>query len=187
MMFINFFMAAFFVPAYSFTFNFCDNTPRSNRNELNALNCDDSFEQWSPSLTRRSAFGALLLGSSLSLPGSSWAATREPLEDLLYRILRVREATVQETRLIKSGKFKDIQRANIKLAVKFMIENYRLNDAFVAASTYVDESNRRLEASQIGQSTTQNLYTILEYFDAADVQNLKVSGAMMIVSNTIFL
>jgi hypothetical protein len=36
------------------------------------------------------------------------------------------EATEQETRLIKSGKFKDIQRANIKLAVKFILENVRV-------------------------------------------------------------
>lgn len=104
------------------------------------------------------------------------AAQREPLPELLYRILRVREATVQETRLIKSGKFKDVQRANVKLAVKFMIDNYRLNDAFVGASVYLDGgSQRRVDAGQVGQRSVQNLYTILEYFDSADVENLKVS------------
>lgn len=104
------------------------------------------------------------------------AATREPLPDVLYRIMRVREATQQETRLIKTGKFKDVQRANVKLAVKFMVDNYRLNDAFVTASSYLEGSDsRRVEASQVGQTAVQNLYTILEYFDSADVQNLKVS------------
>lgn len=105
------------------------------------------------------------------------APLRQPLDELLYRIVRVQEATQQEARLIKTGKFKDTQRANIKLAVRFMIENYRLNDAFVAASTYLEQApsgNRRLEASQVGQSAVQNLYTILEYFDSADVENLKV-------------
>jgi hypothetical protein len=103
------------------------------------------------------------------------AATREPLADVLYRIMRVREATQQETRLIKTGKFKDVQRANVKLAVKFMVDNYRLNDAFVTASSYLEGSDsRRVEASQVGQTAVQNLYTILEYFDSADVQNLKV-------------
>jgi hypothetical protein len=124
--------------------------------------------------SRRDILGTTILTSIFAFSSPALAANREPLDDLLYRIIRVREATAQETRLIKSGKFKDSQRANIKLAVRFMVENYRLNDAFVAASTYLDGTNRRLEASQIGQSATQNLYTILEYFDAADVQNLKV-------------
>ena len=111
----------------------------------------------------------------------AFAAERPQLDDLLYRILRVREATQQETRLITSGQFKDIQRANIKLAIKFMIDNYRLNDAFVAASTYIDGStSTKLEAGQVGQKAVQNLYTILEYFDSADVQNLKVSICLSI-------
>jgi hypothetical protein len=93
--------------------------------------------------------------------------------------LRVREATQQETRLIKSGKFKDVQRANVKLAVKFMIQNYRLNDAFVGASAYLESNNRRVEAGQVGQQAVQNLYTILEYFDSADVQNIKVGQSGM--------
>jgi hypothetical protein len=125
--------------------------------------------------SRRDVISATLLNIGITFTTSPvCAASRESLADLLYRIIRVREATVMETRLIKTGSFKDAQRANIKLAVRFMVENYRLNDAFVAASTYLDGGNRRLEASQLGQSATQNLVTILEYFDAADVQNLKV-------------
>lgn len=108
-------------------------------------------------------------------PALAVAAERIPLEDLLYRILRVREATQQETRLIKTGKFKDLQRANVKLAVKFMLDNYRLGDAFIAASTYLEGgTQRRIEAGQVGQTAVQSLYTILEYFDSSDVQNIKV-------------
>jgi hypothetical protein len=101
-------------------------------------------------------------------------AQRKPLGDLIYTILRVREATSQESRLIRSGKFKDVQRANIKLAVKFMVQNYRLADTFIAACTYLDGTDRRLEAGQVGQAVVQNLVTITEYFDSSDVQNLKV-------------
>jgi hypothetical protein len=128
----------------------------------------------SASLSRRDILGAIPLSFFFASVSPATAATRETLEELLYRIVRVREATEMETRLIKTGKFKDAQRANIKLAVRFMVDNYRLNDAFLAASTYLDGTNRRLEASQLGQSATQNLVTILEYFDASDVQNLKV-------------
>merc|ERR1719223_1618334 len=96
----------------------------------------------------------------------------------LYYVVRVREATDQESRLIKSGKFKDVQRANVKLAVKFMVENYRLNDNFIAASAYLS-GTKRIQAVDIGQSTVQNLFTILEYFDSSDVQNIKVGSNSM--------
>lgn len=122
------------------------------------------------------SFGILSL-STQSQPAYAAATQqrqRQPLADLLYRILRVREATQQEARLIRSGKFKDVQRANVKLAVKFMVDNYRLNDAFVAASAYLDGNAKRVEAGQVGTTAVQNLYTILEYFDSSDVQNLKV-------------
>lgn len=105
----------------------------------------------------------------------AFAVERQSLDSVLYRIMRVKEAVGQEARLIKSGKFKDVQRANVKLAVRFMIQNYRLNDAFVVASGYLEGNDRRVEAGQVGQSTVQNLYTILEYFDSSDVENIKVS------------
>lgn len=120
---------------------------------------------------------ATFLSPILFYGDTALAAQRQPLNELLYRILRVREATQQETRLIKSGKFKDVQRANVKLAVRFMIDNYRLNDAFVAASSYLDGNNKRIEAGQVGQSAVQNLYTILEYFDSSDIENIKVGSS----------
>lgn len=138
---------------------------------------DDSLSRRSWLQTTAIAVAPVLLQTNIA-----HAATREPLSEVLYRILRVREATQQETRLIKTGKFKDVQRANVKLAVKFMVDNYRLNDAFVTASSYLEGSDsRRVEASQVGQTAVQNLYTILEYFDSADVQNLKVSAVLLCI------
>ena len=97
----------------------------------------------------------------------------KPLSTYIYNILRVREATEQETRLISTGKFKDVQRANVKLAVKFMVNNYKLSDSIIAASSYL-AGNARVQASGVGQSAVQSLYTILEYFDSSDVENIKV-------------
>jgi len=137
-----------------------DGTPTSNRRDM-IRNSVLSFCAW---------------GVGTSIPSPVWAATRAPLGDLLYILLRVREATEQESRLIKTGKFKDIQRANIKLAVKFMVENYRLADTFVSASAYLEGTDKRVSAGQVGQNAVQNLQTILEYFDSSDVQNLKVGS-----------
>lgn len=135
---------------------------------------------------RRSFFStissAAILSAAFSNPSAATAANSDDEEEEvktaqtpIYNILRVREATEQETRLIKSGKFKDVQRANVKLAVRFMVENYRLNDNFIAASAFLT-GERRIRAGDIGQNVVQNLYTILEYFDAGDVDNLKVGS-----------
>eukprot|EP00970_Alexandrium_tamarense_P020530 scaffold15335_cov234-Alexandrium_tamarense.AAC.3 len=75
-----------------------------------------------------------------------------------------------------SGKHKnDVQRANVKLAVKFIINNYKLSDSVVAASSYL-KGNARVSASGVGGSAVQSLYTILEYFDSSDVENIKVGS-----------
>jgi hypothetical protein len=66
-----------------------------------------------------------------------------------------------------------VQRANVKLAVRFMLDNYRLNDNFIAASAFL-AGDRKIKAADIGQSTVQNLITILEYFDSSGVDNIKV-------------
>lgn len=140
---------------------------------------DDSAMSRRALFTQATACSLLFVATATNNPRAALAAgpavKRASLESSLYTILRVREATQQETRLIKSGKFKDLQRANVKLAVKFMIENYKLNDAFVGASTYLDGNDRRVTAVNVGQNAVQDLYTILEYFDSSDVQNLKVS------------
>eukprot|EP00977_Amphora_coffeiformis_P030058 scaffold44461_cov183-Amphora_coffeaeformis.AAC.1 len=157
-----------------------DNNNKNNHNELSestTTTCHGAV-----AVNRRTWMqqGITLVSSaaaSLSfVPNPALAAGRPPLDDLLYTILRVREATEQESRLITSGKFKDVQRANVKLAVRFMVENYRLADAFVAAAAYLDGNERRIAAGDAGQAAVQNLVTILEYFDSADVQNLKVGG-----------
>jgi hypothetical protein len=104
----------------------------------------------------------------------------KPLSTFLYLILRVREATEQESRLISTGKFKDIQRANVKLAIKFMINNYKLSDSIIAASSYL-AGNARVSASGVGQSAVQSLYTIVEYFDSSDIENIKVCHTISVM------
>ena len=149
---------------------------RQQHNPVKVCSVENSGDL-SATVSRRDVLSVITLSYFAASISPANAVSRESLDELLYRIVRVREATEMESRLIKTGKFKDAQRANIKLAVRFMVDNYRLNDAFLAASTYLDGTSRRLEASQLGQSATQNLITILEYFDASDVQNLKVITA----------
>lgn len=135
----------------------------------------DQSRRFFVSLTVVGAFACL----SPSTIGTAVAATtngdgQSKLSSSLYSILRVREAIAQETRLIKSGKFKDAQRANVKLAVKFILYNYRLDENFIKSSAFL-EGERRYQAADVGQRCVQSLQTILEYFDSSDVQNIRVS------------
>lgn len=59
-----------------------------------------------------------------------------------------------------------------------MVDNYRLSDNFIAASAFLS-GDKKMRASDTGMSVVQNLYTILEYFDAGDVDNIKVGALSM--------
>mmetsp|Transcript_12470 Transcript_12470/g.20704 ORF Transcript_12470/g.20704 Transcript_12470/m.20704 type:complete len:250 (+) Transcript_12470:139-888(+) len=134
-----------------------------------------SRQDWLKTVVGGMAVGVVSLSTSPAVAADA-ATDRKTLDQCLYSIMRVREATFQESRLINSGKFKDMQRANVKLAVKFILNNYRLSDTFIAASAYIEETNRRIGAGEVGQAAVQDLQTILEYFDSSDVQNLKVGA-----------
>lgn len=140
----------------------------------------------SSEVSRRNLFrqtgiaSASIFFSSLGFSNPLPAQAAETLDDYLYKIIRVKEATQQERRLIKSGKFKDMQRANVKLAVKFMVQNYRLSDSVVGASAFLSGGNtQQMMAIDTGQMAVQNLQTILEYFDTSDVENIKVGKGSM--------
>eukprot|EP00986_Skeletonema_menzelii_P001456 scaffold386_cov135-Skeletonema_menzelii.AAC.11 len=124
-------------------------------------------------MSRRS-FANVIAASSfatvLSSPFAAFAADedaakspsskRQPLENYIYNILRVREATEQETRIINSKTFKDSQRANVKLAVKFILNNYKLSDSVIAASSYLS-GTAKFQASSAGQSAVQSKEAIV--------------------------
>ena len=123
-------------------------------------------------VTRRAVLGGLATVSvSPALP--VWAAPRNQavLKDNLVLILRVKEATTQETRLITTGKYKELQRLNIKRAIKFMLDNYALRDRFVTASSYASVDNQQL-ATSYAQTAVEALIQIIEYFP----QDLKANS-----------
>ena len=85
------------------------------------------------------------------------------LQENLVLILRVKEACGQETRLISTGKYKELQRLNIKRAVGFMLENYSLRDRFVSASAFAPLEKQQV-ATDYAQTAVESLIQILEYF-----------------------
>jgi len=85
------------------------------------------------------------------------------LNEELYQILRVQEAASQQGRLVKTGKYRDLQRLNIKRGVKMMIDNYDLEGRFVRASAFAP-GDKVQTATSYGQTAVEGLIQILEYF-----------------------
>merc|ERR1712216_447010 len=99
---------------------------------------------------------------------------KDPVKTALYTVLRVQESTLQEARLIRTNNFKDLQRNNIKMATKMMVENTRIIDVVVKASAYATDPNKVSEADEKGKAAVQDLLVILDYFDEVD-QEVKVT------------
>jgi len=116
-----------------------------------------------------SAFAACALG--FSAPALALDPTKDRPNDSLLLVLRVKEAANQEIRLVKSGKYKDLQRANIKLAVGLMLTNYNLLDNINKASLLA--RGRSQEAYSVGVGAVEALQQVLDYFDS-DAKSLKV-------------
>lgn len=98
-----------------------------------------------------------------------------PVEGLfgtpLYLLMRVREATTQQERLISKGTFKDVQRGNIKMAVRMMTAGYDLQGALDAlARDFPDEKKKKVKV--IKREIIESLTILQAYF--GDTEKLTV-------------
>ncbi|GMI06008.1 hypothetical protein TrVE_jg12786 [Triparma verrucosa] len=89
--------------------------------------------------------------------------------EALLLLLRAQESTAQELNLLKTGKYKNFQRANVKLAVRYILRNYGLTTNFAKLS------GTSSKLSTLSSSIVSNLNTILEYFDDRNTDSLKIA------------
>ena len=135
--------------------------------QLSAWSVPSSSSRLSRRQTLAAAVAVAPLAAVTPLP--AFAAVKGPsrsvklLQENLVLILRVKEACGQETRLISTGKYKELQRLNIKRAVGFMLENYSLRDRFVSASAFAPLEKQQV-ATDYAQTAVESLIQILEYF-----------------------
>jgi len=124
------------------------------------------------------SFGGAHDGSlpPLAFPPRAWAVSAVD-DDKYFRcivlLLRVKEATQQEMRLIQSGKFKDIQRNDIKMAVSMMVTNYDLKGTTEILSTRASD---KAKFDNLARDTQEYLTTILTYFSSASTKDLEVKA-----------
>ncbi len=112
----------------------------------------------------RVALVAVASGPALAPRGAIAArAPRPTLKADLMLILRVQEATGQETRLVSTGKYKELQRLDVKRAINMMVNNYDLDECFIRSSAFAAKG-KTAAASGYGSKAVESLIQILEYF-----------------------
>ena len=60
---------------------------------------------------------------------------------------------------MKTGKYKELQRLDIKRAIRFLLENYSLQDRFVTASAFASGASQQA-ALERGQRVTEIFQTV---------------------------
>jgi len=87
----------------------------------------------------------------------------DPLQESLYFISRVQEATVQQERFIrKLGGTKEL-RAKLKLTLRLVDKNYKLLDQINYASASVTPADKLVEASEAGYEAADALQTAIDF------------------------
>ncbi|VEU43572.1 unnamed protein product [Pseudo-nitzschia multistriata] len=108
-------------------------------------------------------------GSATIPPLPSHAYTPDPdkLQESLYFVSRVQEATVQQERYIRknlggTGNGKEV-RAKLKLTLRLVDKNYKLLDQINYASAYVTPPDQLVEASAAGYEAVDALQGAIDF------------------------
>ena len=88
--------------------------------------------------TGTAAASALVFARPESVAAAGVKMPKVDLQEELVGILRVQESCSQQTRLVKTGKFKELQRLNVKRAIRMVIDT--LGNGFKS----VDEAVERI-------------------------------------------
>mmetsp|Transcript_106051 Transcript_106051/g.216279 ORF Transcript_106051/g.216279 Transcript_106051/m.216279 type:complete len:281 (+) Transcript_106051:5451-6293(+) len=101
----------------------------------------------------------------LSLPKQALAYTPDPdkLQESLYFISRVQEATVQQERFIRKLGGTAQLRQKLKLTLRLVDKNYKLLDQINFSSAYVTPNDMLVEASAAGYEAVDALQSAIEF------------------------
>lgn len=143
---------------------------------------------------RRSALKRAFLSSStaaaavaasspawFSLAPSAWAYTPDPdpLQESLYLLSRVQEATVLQERYI-NRKSPPLQK--MKLTLRLVDRSYRLLDQVTLVTTYISNNDDLVTATQVGNEAADRLQEAIDF-----VYGFKQDASAMTVSQKQFV
>ena len=149
-------------------------TPNNNNNNNHAAAAADAVI-----INRRNIFGLLAASITTTITAiisypiqSVYAYTPDPdkLQESLYFISRVQEATVQQERYItnayknqsSSSASKELQ-MKLKLTLKLVEKNYKLLDQINYCSQYIQPEEKLIDSSEAGYKAVDELQNAIDY------------------------
>lgn len=161
---------AFFLPAAQALSIFPSSHQNGSNNALVSEINGKTFHS-ETSIIRRSLLKNIIavpvasLGLVSSSPVASFAYTPDPdkLQESLYFISRVQEATVQQERFMnKLGGTTEL-RTKLKLTLRLVDKNYKLLDQINFSSAFVTPADKLVEASEAGYEAVDALTSAIEF------------------------
>lgn len=119
-------------------------------------------------LTRRETFFFVAAAggmSVLSTPQVAVAYTPDPdkLQESLYFISRVQEATVQQERFVNGATMQEVLKKKMKLTLLLVEKNYQLLDQITFCSGFVEPQEELLKASEAGYGAADTLQDAIDF------------------------
>jgi hypothetical protein len=97
------------------------------------------------------------------LPSLAYTPDPDKLQESLYLISRVQEATVQQERFVNNSQLQLELRNKMKLTLKLVEKNYLLVDQINYCSAFVQPADRLVEAVQAGNIAVDALDSAIDY------------------------
>lgn len=123
---------------------------------------------------RRRALASL--GSSLSLicsnsmatimlptPARAYTPDPDKLQESLYFISRVQEATVQQERFVSKAETQEDLQKKMKLTLRLVEKNYRLLDQINYCSSFVEPEDKIVVATEAGYEAADSLQEAIDF------------------------
>lgn len=114
-------------------------------------------------------------------PAGAYTPDPDPLQESLYFISRVQEATVQQERFIRRLGGTGALRTKLKLTLKLIDRNYKLLDQINYSSAYVVPEDSLVEATAAGYEAVDALRSAIEFvgkdanWDNGDADDAKLA------------
>ena len=109
------------------------------------------------------AAGTILFSAASPLPSHAYTPDPDKLQESLYFINRVQEATVQQERFVnKLGGTKELQ-TKLKLTLRLVDKNYKLLDQINFSSAYITPPEKLVEASEAGYEAVDALQSAIDF------------------------
>lgn len=117
-------------------------------------------------LTRRDyliSSTAAFLTMACVKPANAYTPDPDKLQESLYLISRVQEATVQQERFVNKATKQQDLKAKMKLTLKLVEKNYRLLDQINYASSFVNPKDELVTASEAGYEAVDALQGAIDF------------------------